>query len=371
VFLLTELSRFLLPTLLAGLISWLVCSVVRRLALARGLVPTPRKRDSHQKPVPRLGGVGMIFAFIIVLLLTQLLLPHVLWFTTELRLSLDRQVLGIMLGALVLLGFGIIDDIKGLSPSWQLTGHVLAALCVVVAGIGIEFITNPFGGPGAVMYLTDPTWNIGQLFGYMVTITPWSDILTICWLVLMMNVMNWFDGLDGLAGGVSLIAAVMLSILSLLVGSPTGTVAMLLVLAGAIGGFLVWNWHPAKLFMGTSGSTLLGFVLGVAAVISGGKLATTFIVLGVPIIDAIWVIISRVRAGRSAWVADRSHLHHRLLGVGLSVPQTVWVMYLLAIVFGSLALWRNSTVTKIILTLVLVGLFGILNRYLIRKTDHA
>jgi len=356
---------------LAGLISWLVCAGIRRVALARGLMPAPRQRDSHRQPVPRLGGIGMIFAFVIVLLLVQLLVPHVLWFTSELRLTIDRQILGIILGALMLLGFGVIDDIKGLSPASQLTGQVLAALCIVVAGIGIEFITNPFGGPGAVLYLTDPTWTIGQWFGYVVTITPWSDILTICWLVLMMNVMNWFDGLDGLAGGVSIIAAVMLSILSLLVGSPTGTVAMLLVLAGATGGFLVWNWHPAKMFMGTSGSTLLGFVLGVAAIIAGGKLATTFIVLGVPIIDAIWVIVGRIRSGRSAWAADRSHLHHRLLAAGLTVPQTVWVMYLLAAVFGTIALWRNSTITKLILALVLMGLVGILNRYLTRKCRHA
>lgn len=353
-FYLVELGRFWLPVLLAGLLSWLVCAVVRRAAIKRGLAAAPRQRDSHTNPVPRLGGVGLIFAFITVLLLTQRLLPHVLWFTTTSSAVVDRQIVGVMAGALVLLAFGLVDDLRGLSPRAQLVGQVLASICVVATGIGIEFLTNPFGGTGAVFYLSN----------------PWPQLLAVVWLVLMMNVMNWFDGLDGLAGGVSLIAAVMLSILSLMVGSPTGIVAMLLILAGALAGFLVWNWHPAKLFMGTSGSTLLGFVLGVAAIISGGKLATTFIVLGVPIIDALWVIVSRWRSGRPVGVADRSHLHHRLLSAGFSVGQTVWFMYFLAIIFGSLALWRNSTVTKIILALVLVGFFGLLNRYLTRHNSH-
>lgn len=363
---LPEIGRFLLPAALAGAISWLVSSQLRRLALRRGLMTAPRERDLHRQPIPRLGGVGLILAFVVVLLLTELLMPRVLWFTNVLPVAIDRQVLGIISGALILLIFGLIDDIKGLSPGRQLLGQILAALCVVGSGVGIEFLTNPFGGAGAVVYLTHPTWQLGTIWGYAVNLSPWSDLLTVIWLVLLMNVMNWFDGIDGLAGGVSIIAAVMLAALSLMVGSPTGIVAMLMILAGAAGGFLVWNWHPARLFMGTAGSTLLGFVLGVAAIIAGGKLATTFIVLGVPILDALWVIATRLRSGQSAFKADRSHLHHRFLDAGLTVRQTVGLMYLLAAIFGAVVLWRNETVTKIELIGILLFVMWLLNRVLPR-----
>lgn len=365
---LNQLVSFLPPFLLATLVAWLLTGRVRATAVRWGLVTTPRSRDVHQRPVPRLGGVALIFSFIAVLVATELLMPNVLWFSNELRLSLDRHVLGIILGALILLLFGIADDIQSLSPSKQLLGQVLAAGAIIFSGIGIDTLTNPWGGPGAYLSLTNPTWQLFHLGEYTVSLSPWADLLTILWLVLMMNVMNWFDGLDGLAGGVSLIAAVMLALLSLLVGSPAGIVALLLVFAGSMTGFLWWNWHPARIFMGTSGSTFIGFILGVAAIAAGGKLATTFVVLGLPILDAIWVVVTRLRSGRSAFAADQSHLHHRLLAAGFGVRQVVVLMYLLTAAFGVIALLRNSLATKIILALILLTVMWWFDRHLPRLT---
>lgn len=344
----------------SALLTYILLILVRGIAQKYNIVSPPRKRDMHSKPTPRLGGVAIVSSFIIIFATAQLLSPDILWFTDEMRFGFDRHLAGIILGAVILLIFGIWDDIKNLSPGWQIFGQVLAAAAIIFSGIGIDFVTNPFGPHGSVIFLNQYSWDLFTIGGYTTSITLWSDLFTLIWLVGMMNVMNWFDGLDGLASGVTGIAAFLLAYLSAAVGSPVGIIAMLVILCGAMIGFLPWNWYPAKIFMGTSGSTFLGFILGVAAIISGGKIATALLVLGVPVLDALWVVARRLFAGKSIFKADRMHLHHRLVDSGLSVRTTVLILYGISFVFGFLALLKNNTGIKLQLALVLALLVVII-----------
>lgn len=348
-----------LPYLIAAAaLTFALTGVMRHVSMRLGIVSKPRERDMHTVPIPRLGGVAMVISFIVVFVAAQMLKPGILWFTDELRLGLDRQALGLIIGMVILLLFGIWDDVRGLTPRQQLLGQFLAASCVIATGIGIDFITNPFGPPGSVISLQQVTIPIFPLGSHFATITLWSDIFTLVWLLVVMNVINWFDGLDGLAGGVSAIAALLLATLSAMVGSPVGIIAMLVILFGTVLGFLPWNFYPAKIFMGTAGSTFLGFVLGVAAIISGGKIATVLLVLGVPILDAVWVIVSRLVRRHPIAKADRSHIHHRLIDAGFSVPLSVLLLYLLAALFGGMALLYNDPAMKLWLSVLLVVTVG-------------
>jgi len=354
-----ERISVLIPYLItAAALTFALTGVLRRVSIRRGIVAKPRERDIHTKPTPRLGGVAMIVSFIVVFAAAQILSPRILWFTDELRLGLDRQALGLMAGMVVLLLFGIWDDVRSLTPRQQFLGQFLAASCVIASGIGIDFITNPFGPPGSVISLQQVTIPLFPIGTHVATITLWSDLFTLFWLIAVMNTMNWFDGLDGLAGGVSAIAALLLAVLSVMVGSPVGIIAMLVILFGSLLGFLPWNWFPAKIFMGTAGSTFLGFVLGAAAIISGGKIATALLVLGVPVLDALWVIGYRIAHRRPVAQADRSHIHHRLIDAGLSVPLAVLLLYLLAALFGGMALLYNDSAMKLWLAVLLVVTVG-------------
>lgn len=354
-----ERISVLIPYLItAAALTFALTGVLRSVSQRYGIVSKPRERDVHTTPTPRLGGVAMVISFIAVFAVAQLLSPRILWFTDELRLGLDRQALGLIAGVIVLLLFGIWDDIRGLTPRQQFLGQFLAASCVIASGIGINFITNPFGPPGSVISLQQVTIPIFHVGTHLATITLWSDLFTLFWLITVMNVMNWFDGLDGLAGGVSAIAALLLAVLSAMVGSPAGIIAMLVILFGTLVGFLPWNWYPAKIFMGTAGSTFLGFVLGTAAIVSGGKIATVLLVLGVPVLDAAWVIISRLKRRRPIASADRSHIHHRLIDAGLPVPLAVLLLYLLAALFGGMALLYNDSAMKLWLAVLLVVTVG-------------
>ncbi len=170
----------------------------------------------------------------------------------------------------------------------------------------------------------------------------------------MMNTLNWLDGLDGLAGGVTLIAALVFTAHSLGLGQVS--VALLpLALAGAVAGFLPHNFYPARVFLGSSGSMLLGYALGTFSIFGGAKTATALLVLGIPILDVAWQILNRIQSGRSPFQADRRHLHHRLLEMGLSERGVVGIFYLVSLVFGGLALLLPSAQYKLVALTVLTG----------------
>jgi UDP-GlcNAc:undecaprenyl-phosphate GlcNAc-1-phosphate transferase len=212
----------------------------------------------------------------------------------------------------------------------------------VAAGIQVGQVDNPFG-TGKI-----PLEGI------------WASIFTVIWIVGIINSMNFIDGLDGLSSGIGVIAAITLGVLSLTQSVSQPLVALLcFALAGALVGFLRWNFHPASIFAGTSGVMFVGFLLAVLAVLGTAKVAVALLVLGVPIIDTFWIIVRRLLAGRSPFTPDRGHIHHRLLDLGLSQRQTVLLIYAICAALGALSLVLSVTGQVYAFLGVLVG-FGLL-----------
>ncbi len=229
-----------------------------------------------------------------------------------------ESLIGISLCAVVIAGIGFADDLWEIPALAKLIGQSTVAVLAVLFGVHIAAISNPFGG-------------VIELDVFL------GSSLTIVWLVGMMNAINLLDGLDGLAPGVVLVASLIMSLLSAQLGN--GVLALFgLALAGSVAGFLPLNAHNAKLILGDSGSNLLGFLIGVLAVLGQAKIGTTLLVLGIPILDVGWAIVRRFRSGRGIMSRDTEHLHHRLLDAGLSRPQVTIVYVLLCAAFGASAL---------------------------------
>lgn len=346
---------YLLIFIFTLIFSSLFTGVVRNFAISKKLLPKARSRDSHKKPLPRIGGVAIFFAFIISSLIFFYFLDPNLTVSGAKWFSVDKRIFGIWLASFLIVLVMLIDDLRGLSAAIKLIAQIVASGVIVASGIGIDFIANPLGGIINLnsVYLPIP------FFGTIYHISFWSDLLTLIWLVGMMNVINFIDGIDGLAAGTSAIAAFTLFILSVLVGQPA-VAATAIIVAGAAIGFLFWNFYPAKIFMGDSGSMFLGLLLGVLPLISGGKLATAFLVLGFAIVDGLVVAGARIWRKQNPFTTpDKTHLHHRFLAAGFSVPQAVISMYIIAILFGWVAL-RSTTNHKIIASIILIFFIAVL-----------
>jgi UDP-GlcNAc:undecaprenyl-phosphate/decaprenyl-phosphate GlcNAc-1-phosphate transferase len=303
--------------------------LVTRFARRHDLVDRPEPRRVHQVPTPRLGGIVLFAAFSCGLILT--------FFMPVERYQVEVQRLVLLLaGATIITGVMVCDDLWNLPALPKLLAQVVVAGLVVVPrlfgpdlGIVIEDFASPFGG---TVYLP------------LVVALPF----TLLWIVGMMNTLNWVDGLDGLAAGITVIASAVLFIHTFFPPVSQFTISLLpLILGAAVLGFLPFNFHPARIFMGDSGAMFLGFTLAVVSIIGGAKIATALLALGVPILDVAWVIIYRLYRGQSPLSADRGHLHHRLLDIGLTQPQIVLLFYLLCAGFGALALFLPSGVTKL------------------------
>lgn len=289
-------------------------------------------RRRHNGKISRLGGLGVIAAFWLAIFLSG-------------SLVFDSLKIGLIVCSALIFFFGFWDDIRELSWKKQMMFQIVIALIMIYAGLGVDYIANPFGG-------REFRLDGFSLAGFSIL----GSVFVILWVVGFMNMVNWLDGLDGLAGGVGAIAALTLFFLSIsdLVNQPPLAI-MAISLVGVLLGFLVFNFHPAKIFMGSSGALFLGFILSVLAIFSGGKIATIFLVMGFPILDAIYVIINRLRKGKSPFLGDRSHFHYALLDGGRSEREVVLSIYLLSALFGLLAL-TFSGVYKFI---ALVALFAV------------
>lgn len=298
-------------------ISWALSAtttpLIAKWATSHGFLDFPGGRHIHHRAVPRLGGVAIWFAVMV---------------SSTFLLGFNPSLLGLYLGLTTLFVVGLVDDIHPLSSIVKLFAQVLAGSFLILFGVTVSNLTNPFGGT--------------------ILLSPEIDILvTLLWIILVVNTINLFDGLDGLAGSISATTAIAIASVSLLaiVNQPT-TAQLATIVLGACLGFLVYNWHPAKIFMGDSGSYSLGFLLATLSIISGGKLATAALVLGLPLIDTIWIVLRRLRAGKLPWSADRDHLHHRLIDKGLSQPQIVGVVAGASLLFGLIGL-LSGTWTKL------------------------
>lgn len=317
---------FLISTLIAGLVTPLVITVYRRLGLVDDPAKLKHPKVVHKYPVPRGGGIVIFIAV----------------FTTVLFfLPVDKHVVGILAGGLFLMLLGIWDDIASPHPAIRLVAQVIAALLVIGSGIGIAYVTNPFGG---IIHLNQPQITF-TLFGASHSIWVLSDLLALVWIVWCMNIVNFSKGLDGQMPGYVVISSLVIALLSLRFSSDPSQLAVTnlgLIVAGAFLGFLFFNFYPQKIMSGFGASTQAGFFLAVLAMLSGAKLATAVLVLAIPMIDAGFVIINRILARRSPLMGDRSHLHHKLMDLGWGKRRIAFFYWACAAVLGFLALQLNS-----------------------------
>ena len=298
------------------------------IAFARrtGALDKPDARKVHERPIPRIGGIGIYAAFM-VSILVQLLFVDL---TPEYMMSL----IGLMVGGTIIVAIGIIDDYCDLPAKVKLLGQIIAASVLVIAfDVRIDFVTDPLGD-----------------FIYL----EWFAIpATIFWIVGLTNTVNLIDGLDGLAAGVSSIAAVTIFLVAMVTAA----------LAGAAVGFLYYNFNPARIFMGDTGSMFLGFILAGISVVGAVKSAATIalivpiLALGLPILDTTFAIVRRARNHRPIFKPDKGHLHHRLLARGFTQKQAVLLMYVVSALFGlcALALTAVSTQAATLIILIVAG----------------
>ena len=320
--------------LAAAIVALISTPVVRTLAFRVGAVDVPKDaRRMHDHPIPRMGGLAIFFGFILSVLLF---------------LPLTEQLRGMLLGAVVIVILGIFDDIYALPAKPKFLVQILAALIAVLAGNRIFFLSN------VNVFSSDPYWYLGWL----------SIPISVFWIVGITNAVNLIDGLDGLACGVSTISSMTMLVIALMVSEPDVAVLMA-ALAGACLGFLPYNLNPARIFMGDTGSTFLGFILAVVSIQGLFKFytiisfAVPFLMLGLPIFDTTFAILRRLAKGQSPMTPDRGHIHHRLIDMGFSQKQAVAVLYLISAILGlSAVVLTTSGVLKAMLFLLALCIAG-------------
>ena len=335
---LTSLTPFLFVFLISFLLSLLLTPLAARLGLRLNIADEPSGRRRHTGRIARTGGIAIFISFVVgILITTQLALPR----------SDPNEFIrigGLVIGLLIVFVFGLLDDVFEFKPGLQFVAQAIASIVAIVSLIIIERFNNPF---------TNQEVNLSQ-------IAPWLIVpLSLFWLMGMMNTVNWLDGLDGLAAGIAAIFSAVLFVAMIqdtATQDPQLSIAPLpLALLGATLGFLPYNFYPARVFMGSSGALTLGFALGCLGIIGGAKMATVLLVLAVPVIDVAWLIVLRVRRGKSPFQGGRDHLHFRLLDLGLSQRQIVIGYYLISALFGGLALIIEARIYKVLA----LGVLGI------------
>lgn len=321
-------------SLVAALVmSFAATPLVKVFAQRVGAIDVPKDgRRMHDHPIPRLGGLAIFLGFLL---------------STLIFANIDRQVRGLLIGCIIIVVTGVIDDIAPLTWWSKLILQLLAALIAVFHGIRIEVFTNP-------VLFSNREW----------LVLGWLSIpITVVWIVLVTNSVNLIDGLDGLAVGVSAIGSIAMLVIALLVSE--GNVAIILAaLTGACIGFMPYNMNPAKIFAGDTGALLLGYVLSTMSVIGLFKtyaivsFLLPFLALALPIFDTCFAIVRRIAHGQSPMHADRGHVHHRLIDMGLSQKQAVAILYCVSCVFGiaAVVLATDGTMRALILVLAFAAI---------------
>ncbi len=331
---------YILALIIALLASFLLTPYIKQLAVKIGAVDKPDKRKVHTQVMPRLGGLAIYLATMLAIVCSM---------------PITRDLLGILLGGTWIVIVGVLDDKYSLPARVKLAGQVIAAVILVAFDVKIEWLNNPFGGYFYLEYLSIP--------------------FTVFWVISFINVVNLIDGLDGLAAGVSGIASITVILVAVHQGYfPVATLTA--ALAGGIIGFIHYNFNPATIFMGDTGSMFIGYMLAAISIFGAVKSAATIallvpaIALGLPIMDTAFAILRRYSNGRPIFQPDKGHLHHRLLAMGLSQRQAVLLMYGISIVLCLAAFVlaeANVYVAAVVIVLILVGVavgakrIGILN----------
>ncbi len=315
--------EYLICFALAFIVSFVATPIAKKVAFCIGAVDVPKDdRRMHKKPIARLGGLAIFSGFIIALMFSL-----VCTIIGVVGVTPNAQLLGMLVGVFIIVGMGIVDDIKQLGPKIKFVFQILAAIAVVwISGDKISIITNPFSTTGITV--------LSDFIAYP---------LTIFWIVGITNAINFIDGLDGLAAGVSSISYLSLMFIAILQGEEQ-TAMIIAILAGSTLGFLPYNFNPAKIFMGDTGSTFLGFTLGVISIQGMMKtyaaisIVIPILVLGLPLFDTTFAILRRVVQRKSIMAPDRGHLHHRLIDMGFSQRQSVVTMYAVSGTLGLAAI---------------------------------
>ena len=323
-----SIIKLLLTIITTAIISFAVTPIVKAIAPKIGAMDIPKDgRRVHDHPIPRLGGLAIFTAFIIGVLI---------------YVDIDVQIRGILIGAVIIVILGVIDDIVSLPALLKFVVQIIAALIVVLHGIRIEFMSAFFGNNDVFL--------VGAL----------AIPLTVFWIVGVTNAVNLIDGLDGLCCGVSTIGSITMLVVALNVASEDFRIPLILAsLVGACIGFLPYNLNPAKIFMGDTGALLLGFVLSTVSIIGFFKFfavisfAVPFLALGLPLFDTVFAIIRRLSRGQNPMTPDRGHIHHRLIDSGLNQKKAVAVLYSISAFLGVLAVVITSHGTLRFLILLL------------------
>lgn len=337
---------FILSLLLATGITPLIIYGYKKL----GWIDNPDQRThikhTHQDAVPRGGGLVIILSVLI---------------TTGCLLTFDKYLIAILSGAIILALVGTLDDIFDISPYIRIGTGLLASLIVVGAGIGIAYVSNPFGS--GVIPLDQPRLNF-FFAGEWRQIWLLSSLFAIFFINWNMNIVNWAKGVDGQLPGFVSVAAIMIGLLSHNfhdVPTQFTTATLSFIVAGAFAGLLIWNWYPQKIMPGYGAGSLAGFFLSILAILSGAKVATTLMVLAIPTADGIFTIGRRILAGKSPFWGDRGHLHHKLMDVfGWGRRRIAIFYWLSSAVLGILSLYLDTFGKIITLGLTLVFVFGFL-----------
>jgi len=296
-----DMLRLFFTIVVAFLVAYASTPIVKILAAKIGAIDVPKDdRRMHKMPIPRLGGVAIFYGFIVAILCFC---------------EIDRSIQGILIGSVIIVAVGVLDDVIQLKAIYKLLGQILAAGAVVFHGVTIEYFTNP-------NFLSPETY---------IPLGVWAIPITIMWIVGVTNAVNLIDGLDGLAVGVSSISSASLFSISLIT-KETNISILTAAVAGAGFGFMPYNMFPATIFMGDTGAMFLGFILSCVSILGLFKgyavisFAIPFLILGLPIFDTGFAIIRRLYRGKSPMAPDRGHLHHRLIDMGFNQKQTVTIL---------------------------------------------
>ncbi|MBQ2678741.1 MAG: undecaprenyl/decaprenyl-phosphate alpha-N-acetylglucosaminyl 1-phosphate transferase [Firmicutes bacterium] len=317
--------------------------VAKKLSIKFGAIDYPKDRGIHKKPMPRMGGVAIVFGFMVTVFV-------LIRFVDEVNYS---QFIGLVVGSLIIAVLGMVDDTRNLPARFKLAVQIIAAIIVVISGTRMHIIQLPMNS----------------------FLRVFSIPITIIWIVGVTNAVNLIDGMDGLASGVSAIASLCIMILCFITGSEMA-VFLSAVLAGSCIGFLPRNFNPAEIFMGDTGSTFLGFVLAVTSIMGVFKgytilaLVVTILCLGLPIFDTLFAIGRRVKNHKPIMQPDRGHMHHRLIDKGFSQKQAAVILYGVSAICGLVAIIiiAKSPPAIVITIIMVVGLSYVIHLFM--KRNH-
>ena len=341
------IAYVLLALLVALVVSFLMTPIVKTFAYKVGAIDVPKDaRRMHKTPIPRLGGLAIFIGFMVSILLF---------------VEITAEMRSILLGAVIIVVLGVVDDIMALPALLKFVVQIVAALIPATHGVTIQAFSNPN------VFSDSPYWVLGNL----------SVPLTVLWIVAITNAVNLIDGLDGLACGVSTISSMTMLVIALTV-AESDVALLMAALAGGCIGFLPYNLNPAKIFMGDTGSTFLGFILATVSIEGLFKsyaiisFAVPFLMLGLPIFDTCFAILRRVSHGQSPMAPDRGHIHHRLIDMGFNQKQAVAVLYVISAILGlsAVVLTTTNVVRAMVVLMALCVAGGMAAKLYLDRMNH-